>query len=158
MRRTLWRVRPRRVTNGQGGEVGSVGLTTRAGVRRDAQWVGVQAGRAGGPGICCSGSSVFEAAGERGNGVERSGLLKSVARWMQLSLLLGIVLIGALCFALGASLAPPPVQFSGAAESMLITVSEQRACQALRVEADRKKLETLCAKAGPHVPGRGQVV
>jgi len=49
-------------------------------VRRDARWAGVRAGRAGGPGISRSGSSAFEAAGERGDGAERSGLLESVAR------------------------------------------------------------------------------
>ena len=72
---------------------------------------------------------MFEAAGECGNGVERSDLLESLVRWMQLSLLLGIVLVGTLCFALGASLAPPtvagePAQFAGAAERVLLTISK----------------------------------
>ena len=56
-------------------------------------------------------------------------MLKSMVRWMQRSSLLGIVIVGALCFALGASSAPPtaadaPAQFAGAAESVLLTVSE----------------------------------
>ena len=48
---------------------------------------------------------------------------------MQVSSLLAITLIGALCFALGASLAPPTVvgallQFAGAAERVLLTILE----------------------------------
>ena len=39
---------------------------------------------------------MFEAAGERDNGAERSGLLKSVARLMQVSLLSAIALVGEL--------------------------------------------------------------
>ena len=72
---------------------------------------------------------MFEAAGKRGNGVERSVLFESVARWMQLSLVSGSVLVGTLCFALGASLVPltmagAPAQFARAAERVLLTVSE----------------------------------
>ena len=69
----------------------------------------MQAGRADGPGISRSGSSAFQATGERGNGTERSGLPESVARLMQVSSLSAIALVGALCFALGASSAPPMV-------------------------------------------------
>ena len=66
--------------------------------------------------------------------------------------------VGALCFALGASSAPPtvagaPAQFAGAVERVSLTVSEQRARQALRVEADPQKLEALRAKAGLHALG-----
>ena len=69
------------------------------------------------------------AEGERDNGAERSDLLKSLARRMQISSLLGIVLIGALCFELGASSRPPTaagvlVQCARAAERLLLTVSE----------------------------------
>ena len=89
--------------------------------------------------ICRSGSSVFEVAGELDNGMERSDLLKGVARWMQISLLLGSVFVGALCFALGASLELPTAasaqaQSAGAEERVLLTVSEQRAHQALCVD------------------------
>ena len=68
--------------------------------------------------------------------MERSGLLKSVARLLQLSSLSGMVLFGALCFVLGASLAPPTVavalaQFVGAAERVSLAVLEQRTRQAL---------------------------
>ena len=116
--------------------------------------------RAGRPGIRRSESCAYEAGGERGNGAERSDLLENVVRMIQLSLLLGIVLDGALCFPRGASLAPltaadAPAQFDGAAESVSFTVSEQRACQALRVEADRQKLEALRAEAGSYVLGGG---
>ena len=107
MRRTLRRVGPCRMADGRGGGAAGVRPAARAGVRRDARWAGVRAGRAGGPGISRSGSSVFEAAGERDNGAERSGLLESVARLMQVSSLSAIVLVGALCFVLGASSAPP---------------------------------------------------
>ena len=110
----------------------------------DAWWAGIQAGRAGGPGICRSGSSAFEAAGEQGDDAERSDLLKSVAKWM---------LIGALCFSLRASLAPlmaagALVQFTGAIEWVLLIVSEQRVRQALQVEVDCQKLEAFRAEAG----------
>ena len=61
---------------------------------------------------------------------------------MQLSSVLGIVPVNALCFALGASLGPltaagAPAQSAGAAEQVLLTASEQRARQAFCVEADR---------------------
>ena len=64
---------------------------------------------------------------------------------MQLSLLVGIVLIGALCFVLGASsgllkVAGAPAQSVAAAEQVLLPVLGQRACQVLCVEADRQKL------------------
>ena len=60
------------------------------------------------------------------------GLLETVSRWMQLPSLLGIVIVGALCFVLGASLTPPtvagaPAQFAGAAEQVLLTFSKQMA-------------------------------
>ena len=92
----------------------------------------MRAGRACGPGIRRSGFCAFEEAGECGDSAERSDLLESVVRWMQLSLLSSIVLVGALCFALGASLAPPtvadaPAQFAGAEERVLLTVSNQMA-------------------------------
>ena len=66
--------------------------------------------------------------------------------------------VGALCFALGASLAPPtvtvaPAQFAGAAERVSLTVSKHMARQALGMEADRQKLEALRAKAGSYAPG-----
>ena len=56
-------------------------------------------------------------------------LPESVVSRMQLSLLLGTVLVGALCFALGASLALPTVagvllQFAGAAERVSFTILE----------------------------------
>ena len=96
---------------------------------------------------------MLEAAGERDDGAERSDLLESVTRWMQLSLMLGIVLIGALCFALGASLRPPtvagaPAQSVRATKLALLTVFEQKVLQALCVEVDRQKTEVLRAKAG----------
>ena len=61
---------------------------------------------------------------------------------MQLSSLLGIVLVSAMCFALGASLGPPTtagtlVQSAKAAGEVLLTVSEQSTCQALHVEANQ---------------------
>ena len=61
---------------------------------------------------------------------------------MQLSSLLGIVLVGALCFGLGASSGPPtpagaPAQSARAAERVLLNVSEQRARQALYTKTDR---------------------
>ena len=59
------------------------------------------------PGSVADGSYAFGATGEGCDGVEHSDLLKSVARWMQLSLLSGIVVVCALCFALGASSGPP---------------------------------------------------
>jgi hypothetical protein len=40
----------------------------------------------------------------------------------------------------------------------LLTVSEQRACQALRVEANQQKFESLRAKDRLYVPGGDQVV
>ena len=84
---------------------------------------------------------MFEAGDACDDGAEGSDLLESVVRWMQLSSLLGIILVGALCFALGASLGPPIAagassQFVGSAEQMSLTVSEKRACQALCLEAD----------------------
>ena len=158
MRGTFWRVGPRRVADGQGGGAAGVGITSWDRARRDAWWAGVRAGRAGGPEICRSGSSAFEATGERGNGAELLGLLESVSRWMQFSSLLGIVLVGTLCFALGASSGPPtvasaPAQFAGAADRVSLTVSKQMACQALRMKADRQKLEALRAKAESYAPG-----
>ena len=65
----------------------------------------------------------------------------SVARLMQVSLLSAITLAGALCFALGASSAPPtvagaPAQFAGAVERVSLIVLEQRNRQALHMEAD----------------------
>ena len=61
-------------------------------------------------------------------------------------------------FVLGTSSGPPTAagaqaQSAGAAERVLLTISEQRACQALRVAADRQKLEALCAEAGSYAPG-----
>ena len=61
--------------------------------------------------------------------------------------------VGALCFVLGASSAPltvagAPAQFDGTAERVSLTISKQIARQALRMEADRQKLEDLRAKAG----------
>ena len=102
-----------------------------------------RAGRAGGPRFCHSGSSALDAMGERDDGAERSDLLESVARWMQLSSLFGIVLVDSPCFALGASSGPPTAesalaQSAGAAEQMSLTVLEQRAHQALYVEASRR--------------------
>ena len=49
-------------------------------------------------------------------------------------------------------MAPPtvvgaPAQFAGAAERVLLTVSNQMARQALCMKADRQKLEALRAKA-----------
>ena len=101
---------------------------------------------------------MFESAGKRGDGTERSGLLESVAKWMQLSLLWGIVLISALYFTLGVSLTPstvagPSAQFTGATERVSVTVSGQRARQALRMEADRQKLNALRTKVGSYVQG-----
>ena len=98
-----------------------------AGIRPEA-WAGCN----GGPGIYCSGSPSLEATGELADGAERSDLLKSMARWMQLSSMLGIVLVGALHFTLGASSAPlmvtgAPAQFAGAAERVSRTVSKQMA-------------------------------
>ena len=119
----------------------------------DAWWAGIQAGRAGRPGIRCSGSSAFEAAGEQGDGTERSDLLNCMAKWMQISSLPGIMLIRTLCFALGASLAPLTaagvlVQFARAVEWVLLIVSVQRAHQALRVKADRLKLNPSAPRPG----------
>ena len=56
-------------------------------------------------------------------------LLESILRWMQLSSLLGVALVGALCFVLGASLGPltatgAQAQSAGAAERVLVIVSE----------------------------------
>jgi hypothetical protein len=73
---------------------------------------------------------------------------------MQLSSLLGVVLVGALYFALDAFSGPStalgaPAQSAGVVERVLLTVSEQRAHQALRVEADRH----FCSKAGSYAPG-----
>ena len=72
---------------------------------------------------------------------------------MQLYSLLGILLVSALCFALGASFGPPtatsaPAQSAGAAERVSPIVLEERACQALCVEADQQKLEAFRAEAG----------
>ena len=66
-------------------------------------------------------------------------LLESMAMWMQLSLLLGIVLAGALCFALDASSELPtvvgaPAQSARASEWVLLTILEQGACKALCVD------------------------
>ena len=74
--------------------------------------------------------------------------------------LLGIIIVDALCLALGVFLALPtaadaPAQFARAVESGSLAVSEQRAYQALRVEADRQKLEALRAKAGSYTLGAG---
>ena len=51
-----------------------------------------------------------------------------------------------------------PAQSDGAAERVSLTVSEQRARQALRVAVDRQKLKALRAEAGSYTPGGGQVV
>ena len=77
---------------------------------------------------------------------------------MQVSSLLAIVVVGALCFALGASLAPLTVavaqaQFVGAAERVSLTVLEQSAIQALHVEVDRQKLKALRVEAESYAPG-----
>ena len=71
---------------------------------------------------------------------------------------MAIALVGALCFALGASSAPPtvagaPAQFARAVERVSLTVSEQRARQALHVEADPQKIKALHAEAGPYALG-----
>ena len=123
----VWAALHGRVTNGRGGGAAGVG---------PAAW----ARRASGPGICSSGSSALEAADERDNSAECSDLLKSVARWMQLSLLSAIVLVGTLCFVLGASSWPSTAaeataQSVGAAERVLLTVLEQLDRQALCMEA-----------------------
>jgi hypothetical protein len=47
-----------------------------------------------------------------------------------------------------------PAQSAGAAERVSLTVSEQRARQALRVAVDWQKLEALRAEAGSYAPGR----
>ena len=70
--------------------------------------------------------------------------------------------VDALCFVLDASstllVVGAPAQFAGTTERMSLTVSKQIARQALRMEADWQKLETLRAEAGSYAPGGGQVV
>ena len=80
-------------------------------------------------------------------------------------LLLSFVLVGGLCFELGASGVlsagrpapppppPPPMRSYPAAERVSLTVSEQKARQALRVAADQKALDELRSEAKTYEPG-----
>ena len=84
-----------------------------------------------------------------------------------LKLLFSFVLVGGLCFELGASSgvlseadrtappAPPPttVRAYPAAEKVSLTLSEQKARQALRVSADQTRLDALRSEARSYEPG-----
>lgn len=101
--------------------------------------------------------------------LERWGLFKGVVEKLQLSpqakrsvpLLFSFALVGGLCFELGASglLSPPPPPIRStypgraAAERVSLTISEQRARQALRVAADQTRLEELRSEARSYEPG-----
>ena len=114
-----------------------------------------------------------EKAGRGGEGLgeelEQWGLLKGVVKRLQLSpqaersvpLLLSFALVGGLCFQLGASglpqqaAVPAPLAASGQAAPQAalpparasLTVSEQKARQAIRVAADQMALDQLRAEA-----------